>query len=107
MSIKSKSIKLVKIANRICEENGLDIKHIITKDNHREFDEVWNKALKEFEKEEKEEVHFYKNDKWNQINKISRIENYLEQKKYELNFENSESTRGMITGLEIALTILR
>ena len=40
-------------------------------------------------------------------NKITRIENFLEQKKFEQQFDCRESSRGVITGLEIALSILK
>lgn len=38
---------------------------------------------------------------------LIRLENYLEQKKFELEVENNSYNRGVVKGLEIALKIMR
>lgn len=40
-------------------------------------------------------------------NKLKRIENFLENKKFEQNFDCTETLSGMIKGLEIAIAILK
>lgn len=105
MSIKSDAKELLKIIYEIIKEKELNIDDV-TKPGSECLDDIWNEAIKKFEGKEASEVDFYKNDSWSYINKIKKIESYLEQKKYELNFENRESSQGVITGLEIALAIL-
>jgi hypothetical protein len=39
--------------------------------------------------------------------KIKRVESFLEQKKFENKFDCRESSKGIVTGLEIALAILK
>lgn len=38
---------------------------------------------------------------------LIKLENYLEQKKFELEVENNSYNRGVVKGLEIALKIMR
>ena len=44
---------------------------------------------------------------YRQIDELVKLNDYLEQKKFELEVENNSYNRGVVKGLEIALKIMR
>lgn len=44
---------------------------------------------------------------YKKTDKLERLEEYKEQKKFELNIENNAYNRGVVKGLEIALAIMK
>ncbi|CEK34549.1 hypothetical protein UMC2_37601 [[Clostridium] sordellii] len=106
-SIKGNVIEIVKIANEICEERGLNIKDMLDT-NDPNINTIFNEAVEKFEKEneeeqEQEECHRCKKHREN----IKSLEREIERRKAEQeNIPYITLSQATIVGLEIALTIM-
>ena len=107
MSITENVRELIGIVNEICKDRNLDIKEIIEKEDHTQFNSIWNEAISIFFKTDIKEIDINACSKCkNHDDKVKKIEDFIEQKKYEMKFKNEETQSGVITGLEMALAIL-
>lgn len=104
-SIKGNVIEIVKIANEICEERGLNIKDMLDT-NDPNINTIFNEAVEKFEKEneqEQEECHRCKKHREN----IKALEREIERRKAEQeNMPYITLSQATIVGLEMALTIM-
>ncbi|MCJ8343311.1 MAG: hypothetical protein MJH09_10795 [Cetobacterium sp.] len=103
-SIKGNVIEIVKIANKICEERGLNIKDMLDT-NDPNINTIFNEAVAKFEKENEEELEECHRCK-NYIENIEALEILIDKKKSKNKIEKSLIEESTIVGLEMALTIM-
>lgn len=104
-SIKGNVIEIVKIANKICEERGLNIKNMLDTNDPGIYT-IFNEAVTKFEKENEEELEECHRCKKHESN-IKDIEVLYKMKKTDWEGEGSLFADGVVTGLEMALIMLR
>ncbi|MDU1456380.1 MAG: hypothetical protein E6912_16455 [Paeniclostridium sordellii] len=104
-SIKGNVIEIVKIANKICEERGLNIKNMLDTNDPGIYT-IFNEAVTKFEKENEEELEECHRCKKHETN-IKDIEVLCNRKKADWEGKGNLIKDGVVTGLEMALTMLR
>lgn len=106
MSITESVIELIEMVNKICQEQGLDIKEIIDKKD--EFYEVFKEAGRRFDDINKQinDSCSCKKCKKHETN-IKDIEVLCNRKKADWEGKGNLIKDGVVTGLEMALTMLR
>lgn len=106
MSITESVIELIEMVNRICQEQGLDIKEIIDKKD--EFYEVFKEAGRRFDGINKhiDDSCSCKKCKKHETN-IKDIEVLCNRKKADWEGKGNLIKDGVVIGLEMALTMLR
>ena len=106
MSITESVIELIEMVNKICQEQGLDIKEIIDKKD--EFYEVFKEAGRRFDDINKQidDSCSCKKCKKYETN-IKEIELLYNLKKKNLNGKRTLIQDGVIIGMDMALTMLK
>lgn len=105
-SIKGNVIEIVKIANEICEERGLNIKDMLDT-NDPNINTIFNEAVVKFEKENEEDEFGECTRCKAYEKKINDIEMFTEKKSKD--WENSSDLikDGVLIGLDTAITMLK
>ncbi|CEQ02042.1 Uncharacterised protein [[Clostridium] sordellii] len=106
MSITESVIEFIEMVNRICQEQGLDIKEIIDKKD--EFYEVFKEAGRRFDDINKQidDSCSCKKCKKHETN-IKDVEVLCNRKKADWEGKGNLIKDGVVIGLEMALTMLR
>ncbi|TAN66632.1 hypothetical protein WS9_009980 [Paraclostridium sordellii 8483] len=105
-SIKGNVIEIVKIANEICEERGLNIKDMLDT-NDPNINTIFNEAVAKFEKENEEDEFGECKRCKSYEEKINDIEIYTEDKSKEWKNSTDLIKEGILMGLETAITKLK
>lgn len=106
MSITESVIEFIEMVNKICQEQGLDIKEIIDKKD--EFYEVFKEAGRRFDDINKQidDSCSCKKCKKHETN-IKDVEVLCNRKKADWEGKGNLIKDGVVIGLEMALTMLR
>ncbi|CEQ00311.1 hypothetical protein [Paraclostridium sordellii] len=106
MSITESVIEFIEMVNRICQEQGLDIKEIIDKKD--EFYEVFKEAGRRFDDINKQidDSCSCKKCKKHETN-IKDVEVLCNRKKADWEGKGNLIKDGVVIGLEMALTMLK
>lgn len=105
MSIKGNVIEIVKIANKICEERGLNIKNMLDTNDPGIYT-IFKEAVTKFEKENEEELEECHRCK-NHIENIEALELLINKKKSKDKIRRTLTEDATIVGLEMALTLIK